>query len=369
MRIVHVIGNLLLQLALALLGIDRLSGALYNIGRSVILRSMSSRPEGVERNLSTLQFLRDHGKTETHTGKACVLREGTKLDCAGSRALTLVDAVRDIRLGDICLVGGIIDDDSAHPVRIVHPFLQLCLCDRGAGRVIREAQIDQIGRLLRQLRREAVFRRTRHIDDLAPGLLHLVIGSGSARHDVGIHIHGIDRVADSNFIVKAEYLLNIAGIAFCAVGDKNLIRGNIAAARLVIILRNGISKELITEIRRIAVEGLGMSHLVHRLVQRLNDRRGKRLCDVSDSETYDLLVRMCRAVGADLFANRREKIASRQFQIIFIYSKHSFPLFCAHSLRIESLCQVRADTNLVIEKFYFSISISPSNTVVAGPVI
>ena len=38
---------------------------------------------------------------------------------------------------------------------------------------------------------------------------------------------------------------------------------------------------------------------------------------------------------------------------------HNFPHFCAHFLRISSLCQVRADTNLVIEKFYFSICMPP----------
>ena len=32
-----------------------------------------------------------------------------------------------------------------------------------------------------------------------------------------------------------------------------------------------------------------------------------------------------------------------------------FPHFCASFLRMPSLCQVRADTNLAIEKFYFSI--------------
>ena len=34
---------------------------------------------------------------------------------------------------------------------------------------------------------------------------------------------------------------------------------------------------------------------------------------------------------------------------------HSYPHFCARFLRMPSLCQVRADTNLAIEKFYFSI--------------
>ena len=37
--------------------------------------------------------------------------------------------------------------------------------------------------------------------------------------------------------------------------------------------------------------------------------------------------------------------------VSFIFSAH----FCARFLRMSSLCQVRADTNLAIEKFYFSI--------------
>ena len=38
---------------------------------------------------------------------------------------------------------------------------------------------------------------------------------------------------------------------------------------------------------------------------------------------------------------------------------HFYLHSCARSLRISSLCQVRADTNLVIEKFYFSIFALP----------
>ena len=42
--------------------------------------------------------------------------------------------------------------------------------------------------------------------------------------------------------------------------------------------------------------------------------------------------------------------------VSFIFSAH----FCARFLRMSSLCQVRADTNLAIEKFYFSIFFLPS---------
>ena len=52
----------------------------------------------------------------------------------------------------------------------------------------------------------------------------------------------------------------------------------------------------------------------------------------------------------------------RTSQIILDHSQnvnlilfHFSPHFCARSLRITSLCQVRADTNLAMEKFYFSI--------------
>ena len=44
----------------------------------------------------------------------------------------------------------------------------------------------------------------------------------------------------------------------------------------------------------------------------------------------------------------------------FIDPFHFLPHFCARFLRITSLCQVRADTNLAIEKFYFSIFLLPA---------
>ena len=42
--------------------------------------------------------------------------------------------------------------------------------------------------------------------------------------------------------------------------------------------------------------------------------------------------------------------------MLLVFHFHfSPPHFCARFLRMTSLCQVRADTNLAIEKFYFSI--------------
>lgn len=57
-------------------------------------------------------------------------------DGTGSGALTLINGVGNIVLGNICLVSRIIDDDSAYPVGIVHPLLQLILGDGGTGGVV-----------------------------------------------------------------------------------------------------------------------------------------------------------------------------------------------------------------------------------------
>ena len=44
------------------------------------------------------------------------------------RALALVDAVGHIVLGNVGLIGSVVDNHSADPVRVVHPLLQLILC-------------------------------------------------------------------------------------------------------------------------------------------------------------------------------------------------------------------------------------------------
>ena len=178
-------------------------------------------------------------------------------------------------------------------VRIVHPFLQLILCDRCTGRIVREAQIDDIRCLLRKLRSESVFFLTWHVDHIAPKSGCCIICSGSSCHNIGIYIDWIYRIADSDLIVKGKDLLNISGITFCAIADKYFVNCDIDTACIVIVLHDCTTQKFIAKIRCIALKCLLHAHLGYCLMQAVNDCRCEWLGYITDTKTDDLLVRIC----------------------------------------------------------------------------
>ena len=54
------------------------------------------------------------------------------------------------------------------------------------------------------------------------------------------------------------------------------------------------------------MKGIRLSHFINCNVKCLNYRGTKRLCHITDSKSYDLLIRMFRLVGGNLFCNSRE---------------------------------------------------------------
>ena len=57
-------------------------------------------------------------------------------------------------------------------------------------------------------------------------------------------------------------------------------------------------------------------------MQGLNDCRGKRKRDVTDPQTDELFIRVILRVSFHLLRDRGKKIASLQFQIVFIDLEH-----------------------------------------------
>ena len=71
---------------------------------------------------------------------------------------------------------------------------------------------------------------TGHIDHIAPGFGLRIVLAGSSCHYVGIYINRINRIAHCNpCYPHCKYLLNIATVTFCSIGNKNFVRINITA--------------------------------------------------------------------------------------------------------------------------------------------
>ena len=160
---------------------------------------------------------------------------------------------------------------------------------------------------------KSVLFGTRHINHIAPDSPLPVITARSPCHHIGIHIHRVHRITYRNLIFRTEYFLNVGGIAFRAVRDKNFIGPDLTSPALVIIFRYGISQKLISQIRRISPECLRPSHFLHSFVQCGNDGRSQRQCHIPDAQADYFFIRMRPTVRAYFFPDSGKKIASGKF--------------------------------------------------------
>ena len=227
-----------------------------------------------------------------------------QFDCTGTGTFALIDGMGNILLRDICFMGSIVDDNRPDFICIIYPDLKLVFGQCGTRWIVGITQIDDIRCFFRKFRTEIIFKRTRHVNHIGKCLCYRVILPCSSCHDIGIHINGINRVTYSNFIILAENLLNITAVAFCTVRDKNFICCDITTAAFIIILRNCVPQKVVSQIRRISAECPGIPHLIHCMMQRINNSRSDRLGYISDSQTYHFFIRIRLLKSMNLLSNR-----------------------------------------------------------------
>ena len=127
-----------------------------------------------------------------------------------------------------------------------------------------------------------------------------------------------------DFVVEAENLLDVAGIAFRAVADENLIGIDLDAALRVVVLADRLDEERISLLRSIAVERLFLCHFIHSFMHCLDADLRQWLRDITDAQPNDVCFRMGFFISRDSACNFREKIAARQLLIILVNRCHEF---------------------------------------------
>ena len=241
-----------------------------------------------------------------------------------------------IVLGNICFICTIVNDHCTDLVCVVNPLLQLIFCDGCSCRVVRQTQINDVRILLRELRYEIVFFCTWHIDDIAPHLCLRIVCTGSASHNVGIHINRVNRVTYCDAVIYRENLLDVSRIALCAVRYENFICADVASSCFIVVIRNGCTQELISEIRCITMECLSISHLCYSIVHCINNGRCQWLCYITDTKTDQCFLRICCLKCTYFFRDCAEQIAARKFLVIVVYFKHIYN----SSLKCISCCKI-----------------------------
>ena len=85
-----------------------------------------------------------------------------------------------------------------------------------------------------------------------------------AGHDVGVDVDRIDRIGDGDDVVGGEDVQDVAAVALGAVGDEDLVGGDVAAAARKSCLRDGLAQELVALLGAVALEGFAAGHFVQR---------------------------------------------------------------------------------------------------------
>ena len=177
------------------------------------------------------------------------------------------------------------------------PLLQLGGGVGCTGGVVGAAQIDDVGihRILRH-GQEVIFGGGRHILD------------GASGHDIVIHIDRVNRVGHQNGIVHGKQVQQVAQVALGAVGDEDFLQLEVDAPAGIVFL-DGLTQEIIALLGAVAAEGGLVTHLVHRLVQRGDDRLGQRQRHVADTQTDDVRLRVSCLIGRHLVGDVTEQVA------------------------------------------------------------
>ena len=193
-------------------------------------------------------------------------------------------------------------------VCIVNPLFKLLSVSNHTRWVVREAKVNYIGNLCRNVRSKVVFCCARHIDDVAPKTVFVLV-TASARHNVCVNVYRVNRVTDSNLVVYRKDVADVAAITFCTVGKEDFVLCNVNASVGIVVLLDSVKNKIISVLRRISSKGSLTSHLINSLVHCINYCRSKRLCNVTDRKTDNVCLRMSSLIFSLLLCNSREKIA------------------------------------------------------------
>jgi len=232
-------------------------------------------------------------------------------------------------VGDVCLVGGVVDDHRAMPVGVVHPCLQARTVDDGTRGVVGEAQVDDRDVCVGggKVGHEAVLLRAGHVHHVAPQAGFLVVGAGAACHDVRVNVDGVHRVAHRDARIGAEYLLDVGGIGLRAVAHEHFVGVDGSTARDEVLARDGLAQEVVAQVGGVASERARAGHLVHCAVERAHDRGREGLGHVADAQAHDArgLVGVLLAVCVDLGSHRGEQVVPRELEVVLVCLEHGFP--------------------------------------------
>eukprot|EP00967_Tisochrysis_lutea_P124047 scaffold207096_cov36-Tisochrysis_lutea.AAC.1 len=161
------------------------------------------------------------------------------------------------------------DDDGPALVGPVHELLKLLARGGGAGRVVRRAEVDNVGLRRRlQVGEEVVGRVARHVDNVLEVLA--LLDASLAHNDGSVDIDGVRRVLHSGGDTRTEHHLQPPNVTLGAVRDEDLIWLNASVIQLCGDTRAELGDALLGPVASVP---FGSAQLARALRQALEDVR------------------------------------------------------------------------------------------------
>ena len=253
-------------------------------------------------------------------GKTRGLGETADLNRHLPRALNFVDGMRQVGIADERLVRGVEEDDRPMAPGVLDPGGQLRAGGRGAGGIVGETEVDEVGRLGRRRRHVGIGRRRVEIKD--PLVTAVALVTGSSRHDIGVEVDRIHRIGNGDAGVLGEDLLDIAAVALRPVRDEDLVGFDPAAPRLVIVLRNRFAEKRVALVGAVTLEGLAPGHFVRGGMQGGDAHGRERLRDIADSQPDDGTRGIGLLVGGHAARDIGEQVRGLELGVVFVDADH-----------------------------------------------
>ena len=322
MGVLHIVGDGGLHLFLALGGVDGFGCPLTDVAGAIELGALATVPDGVERHFVATQRLRlqlfgHDGVAASHTREACRLGIAVELYRHLAGASDLVDGVWYLGIGDVGLVGCVVEDDALVLDGIVHPLAKLVLGDDGASGIVGITEVDHVYTVVGNLGCEVVAFIAGHVHHIAP--VSVLEDARASYHHIAVDVDRINGVGDADVVVPSQYLLYVAGVALGSVVDKHLVDIEMDATWQEVVLDNRLAQEVVASLRTVASEGSLHCHLFHCFVHGLDNGRTERLGHVANAQTDDSLLGVRYLVGVHLLGDVGKEIIAGKLQEMFVY--------------------------------------------------
>ncbi len=324
-RVAEIVIGQRADLPLPLRGVYGRGGALDGVGHAVRLGRVAAVPQrvqalGLPGVVGRHERFGHHGEGAAGAGEPRGLGKTPELHRDLARPLDLVYGMRDLRVADEGLVGGVEEDQRLVPVRVGHPFRQLAPRGGRARGVVRKAEVDDVHALGGQVRHVVVFPGRGKVDQ--PLVAAVDEPPGTPGHDVGVDVHGVDRVGDRDPHVGRQQFLEISRVALGAVADEDLVGRNLGPEGLVVVPGDRLAQEIVPLLGAVPAEMLLGPHFVDGLVKGRDTGGGERPGDVPDAEPDDLLPGVPVFVFRDPPGDIGKQVGGLQFSVVLVEPDH-----------------------------------------------